>query len=60
MSNPMLETRQDLGLSQEQLAKRLGCSVYTVSRHERQPHRTTAHWVLALKQLRVLEVTNGD
>lgn len=59
MTNPMREAREDLGLTREQIAAKLGCSLWTVARHEQNPARTRGHWLLALKQLRVSEVVNG-
>lgn len=51
-ANPMRETRRKLRLSQEAMAYLLGCSVLTVSRHERRPdHYTVDRWRLALKRL---------
>ncbi len=53
-ANPMRVTRRKLRLSQEAMARVLGCSLFTVSRHERRPdHYTVGHWRLALRQLLV-------
>ena len=58
MTNPMRETRTKLKLTQEEMGKRLGCSVWTVTRHEKNLGLTVGPWLLALRQLLVEDVCN--